>query len=99
MTEMLSQPSEPSAVPQNFEDLPEVPACCQQTIEKLAKCNQMMVCGQCRQIIKVFDEITPFKHFVRFCESRNRVFIKGAHRSSHGYLYVVIYPSFHGANR
>lgn len=69
--------------------------CCHQTIDKLAKCNQMMVCPQCRQIIKVFSDDSAYRNFVKFCESRGRMVQKGVHDN----LQVVVYPSFHSSNR
>jgi hypothetical protein len=69
--------------------------CCHQTIEKLSKCNEMMVCPNCRQIIKVFADEMAYRNFVRFCESRGRIIQKG----SHGTLSVITYQSFHAANR
>jgi hypothetical protein len=46
--------------------------CCENTVQLHAKHNQMMVCNECKQIIKCFKEEKPLRAYLKFCESRHR---------------------------
>ena len=69
--------------------------CCHKTMDLLAKNNPMMVCQDCKQMIKVFRSEPPFTNFVRFCHSRHRTIIAGKYRD----LWVVTYQAFNSYGR
>ena len=46
--------------------------CCRATIEKHASHNPMLVCPDCRKMIKCYQEYTAFKRYVQFCLSQGR---------------------------
>lgn len=50
----------------------ELSPCCVQTIEKEIALNSMMMCADCRRMIKGFLSERSFSHFVAFCKSRKR---------------------------
>ena len=54
-----------------FENIP-LTACCENTVQLHAKHNEMMVCNECKQIIKCFKEEKPLRAYLKFCESRHR---------------------------
>ena len=58
-----------------LEDNPELLECCRRTIVMHAKNNPMMVCGECKKIIKVFDNDKAYRNYQRFCQSRHRRFL------------------------
>ncbi len=67
---------EPSRVaPESGEDVPELFDCCKRTIHLHAKNNPMMVCAECKKIIKVFDNEKAYLNYQRFCASRHRRFL------------------------
>lgn len=70
-----------------------LPSCCQETIEKLAKNNPMMVCQGCRILIKLFTNPVAFRNYVIFCESRSRR-VKISQIDSY---YVVTYRAYESA--
>jgi hypothetical protein len=46
--------------------------CCKRTIDMHAANNAMMVCSDCKQIIKCFDNERSFRNYQVFCASRHR---------------------------
>lgn len=50
----------------------ELKSCCRETIATHAANNALMVCGDCRQIIKCFSDEKAFRNYRSFCESRSR---------------------------
>lgn len=65
-------------------------SCCESTIEKHAEHNPMMVCSDCKQIIKCFREERPYNNYLTFCRSRHRQISYGQVDG----LYVVIFKSY-----
>lgn len=64
--------------------------CCKKTIEMHAANNPMMVCSDCKQIIKCFDEERPFRNYQRFCASRHRKILA----TQLGERFVVVFKSY-----
>lgn len=62
-------------VQEGGEEAPELFDCCKRTIHLHAKNNPMMVCADCKKIIKVFDNEKAFLNYQRFCASRHRRFL------------------------
>ena len=60
---------------ETLEEGPELLECCRRTIVMHAKNNPMMVCGECKKIIKVFDNEKAYRNYQRFCQSRHRRFL------------------------
>ncbi|MFW7380302.1 MAG: hypothetical protein ACOH5I_15935 [Oligoflexus sp.] len=54
------------------DDRIELLDCCKKTIKQHAANNPMMVCSDCKQIIKCFDDEKAFRNYQRFCASRHR---------------------------
>ena len=46
--------------------------CCKKTIHALANYNPMMVCQECKQLIKCFTNDAAFRKYLTFCKSRGR---------------------------
>ena len=46
--------------------------CCADTIDKEISLNSMVMCPNCKRIIKGFLSKNAFSHYVTFCESRKR---------------------------
>jgi hypothetical protein len=60
------------------QQLPDnIPACCVATIRKHVRHNPMMVCAECKNIIKCFDEERAYQNYVKFCQSRRRPILIG----------------------
>ncbi|MBC7658288.1 MAG: hypothetical protein H7249_01120 [Chitinophagaceae bacterium] len=57
------------------DESPELLECCRRTIQMHAKNNPMMVCSDCKKIIKVFNDDKSYKNYQRFCLSRHRRFL------------------------
>ena len=51
--------------------------CCIRTINEHAINNPMMVCENCKQIVKVFSSESSFRNYSRFCNGRGRIFRQG----------------------
>ncbi len=60
--------------------------CCQQTIAKHAANNPMMVCQDCKHLIKCFRGEAAYRNYITFCNSRKRKIMTG---TMEGYLVVV----------
>ncbi len=46
--------------------------CCVATIKQHVRFNPMMVCSECKNIIKCFTEERAFQNYLTFCRSRRR---------------------------
>jgi hypothetical protein len=55
----------------------QVMPCCVTTIRQHAIHNPMMVCTECKQIIKCFLDEKAFRNYLKFCQSRHRKFTTG----------------------
>lgn len=69
----------------------EASQCCLGTVESHAEINPIMVCGNCRHIIKIFEEERAYKNFLAFCHSRGR----NVKANTVGKYFMVVYKS-HG---
>jgi hypothetical protein len=47
-------------------------SCCVAAARAYAKCNQMVACADCKQILKFFREARPLHNYLKFCESNRR---------------------------
>lgn len=68
----------------------EVRECCKKTIDMHADNNPMMVCSDCKQIIKCFDQEKAFRNYKRFCQSRHRNIIA----TEYAKWWVIIFKSY-----
>jgi hypothetical protein len=75
------------------DDLREIPGCCVVTIHQHARHNPMMVCSECKQIIKCFQDERAFANYLTFCKSRRRPVLTGRVES----LYTVVFRSYETA--
>lgn len=73
----------------------DVPDCCVRTIRQHAKFNPMMVCGECKQIIKCFTDQRAFENYLTFCKSRRRQILRGTVET----LYTVVFRSYETSYR
>lgn len=53
-------------------DSESLTSCCLRTIKIHAKFNEMMVCSECKQIIKCFVDDKALRNYLKFCETRHR---------------------------
>ena len=65
--------------------------CCINTIDSHAEINPIMVCGDCRHIIKCFHDERSYMNFLAFCHSRSR----NVKAIKYDKYFVVVYQS-HG---
>jgi hypothetical protein len=72
------------------EDVVMLLDCCKQTIKMHAANNPMMVCSDCKQIIKCFDDEKAFHNYQRFCASRHRRILA----TSFSDRFVVVFRSY-----
>jgi len=75
---------------QKMEDRIELLDCCKKTIQLHAANNPMMVCSDCKQIIKCFDDEKAFRNYQRFCASRHRRILATSFENRH----VVVFRSY-----
>lgn len=64
--------------------------CCQETILQHAGYNPMMLCPNCKHIIKCFTREDAFRNYVTFCDSRGRETIVGEFNT----YKVVIFKTY-----
>lgn len=64
--------------------------CCKATIKMHAANNPMMVCSDCKQIIKCFDDERAFKNYQRFCASRHRRILATVFENR----FIVVFKSY-----
>ncbi len=55
----------------------EIPGCCVATIRQHVRFNPMMVCSECKNIIKCFSDERAFQNYLTFCRSRRRTVLTG----------------------
>lgn len=60
-----------------FNAFGDITSCCRSTIEQLVRDNPMMVCGECKNIIKCFQDDRSFHNYLTFCKSRRRPVVTG----------------------
>lgn len=58
-------------------DVGDISACCVSTIRQHVQFNPMMVCIDCKHIIKCFKDARSFKNYLTFCKSRRRPVVTG----------------------
>ena len=66
--------------------LQSVQACCRQTVRRHVAHNPMMVCPDCKIMIKCFSDERSFNNYLTFCRSRGRR-VKTA--SDVGFFFVM----------
>ncbi len=54
-----------------------IPGCCVSTISMHVRFNPMMVCADCKNIIKCFDDERAYQNYLKFCQSRRRPILMG----------------------
>ncbi len=64
--------------------------CCREMVDKLAHINPMMVCGECKQIIKTFRDDRAYRNYIKFCNSRNRTYTTGFYSNQ----WLVIFHAY-----
>lgn len=64
--------------------------CCKRTIDMHGENNPMMVCSECKQIIKCFEEEKAFRNYRRFCQSRHRRILSTRYSN----WWVVVFRSY-----
>lgn len=52
--------------------LKNLTSCCRQTVRSHVAHNPMMVCPDCKMMIKCFSDERSFNNYVTFCKSRGR---------------------------
>lgn len=72
------------------DDRIELLECCKNTIKLHAANNPMMVCSECKQIIKCFDDQKAFRNYQRFCASRHRRILA----TSYEERLVIVFRSY-----
>lgn len=55
----------------------DIPSCCVATIKRHVQFNPMMVCAECKNIIKCFLDDKAYDKYLTFCQSRRRPILKG----------------------
>lgn len=63
--------------PVNVGDVGDIAACCVGTIREHVQFNPMMVCIDCKHIIKCFKDRRSFQNYLTFCKSRRRPVVTG----------------------
>ncbi len=64
--------------------------CCAETISLHAVNNPMMVCSECKQLIKCFKEESAFRNYAKFCRSRGRKIVTDFYENYH----VIIFRAY-----
>lgn len=70
-------------------------ACCADTIRQHVKFNPMMVCSECKNIIKCFADERAYQNYLTFCKSRKRPILTGVVEE----YYTVAFRSYDTYNR
>ncbi len=70
-------------------------ACCADTIRQHVKFNPMMVCAECKNIIKCFADERAYQNYLTFCRSRKRPVTTGVVEE----YYTVAFRSYDTYNR
>ncbi|MGE0174744.1 MAG: hypothetical protein AB7T49_18270 [Oligoflexales bacterium] len=64
--------------------------CCKKTVDMHAANNAMMVCSDCKQIIKCFENERSFRNYQVFCASRHRRILA----TNYAQRRIVIFRSY-----
>lgn len=64
--------------------------CCIQTVKLHAAHNPMMMCPECKQIVKCFRDEKTFRNYVKFCKSRHRKISIARHDD----MQIVLYRTY-----
>jgi hypothetical protein len=67
--------------------------CCRRTVQSHVSHNPMMVCPECKLMIKCFNDEKSFNNYVTFCKSRSR---RIKTEIDQGFFFVM-YNSYPGA--
>ena len=67
-----------------------LPECCQREVNKHAANNNMLVCGVCKQTLKIYRDVSSFNQYVKFSNSRGRKILTGLC----GSYWIVSFPSY-----
>ena len=65
-------------------------ACCRETIDRHSAFNNMIVCSQCKQILKCFDDVKAFNNYLTFCISRRREIATSQYKN----FYIISFKSY-----
>ena len=65
-------------------------SCCADTVKLHSTHNPMMMCPECKQIVKCFRDENTFRNYVRFCKSRHRKISIARHDG----MQIVMYRTF-----
>lgn len=68
-----------------------IEACCIKTIEELVINNPMMVCTECKQLIKCYRDGADFLNYIKFCESRKRPVTTGKVLN----FYTIVFNTYY----
>ena len=93
MTDALHNPDvnqTPAASGYGADDTRQVSSCCLRVVDALSHINTMMVCSDCKQIIKTFREEKSYRNYLKFCQGRSRVIHTGYYKGQH----LVVYHSY-----
>lgn len=74
----------------NVDDVSHINPCCLRIFESLAHINTMMVCSDCKQILKTFREEKAYRNYLKFCQGRSRVVNTGFYKDQ----WIVVYHSY-----
>lgn len=88
-SETGSSTSTPAPTSVYINDREPLSACCKDTIDMHAANNPMMVCAECKQIIKYFDDERAFRNYCAFCVSRHRPIQAAKYKD----IFVVVFRS------
>jgi hypothetical protein len=47
-------------------------SCCVRSARAFARFNQMVACGDCKQVLKFFREARPLQNYLKFCQTSQR---------------------------
>jgi hypothetical protein len=90
-----SEPSEAPPSPSGNAPPREIAACCIATIHEHVSCNPMMVCPECKNIIKCFKDERAYDNYLKFCRSRRRPIVT----AQVGEYWTVAFRSYDTYNR
>jgi hypothetical protein len=86
-------PAAPAAAPAGSAEA--IPPCCVATIGQHVRFNPMMVCAECKNIIKCFQEERDYANYIKFCRSRRRPVLTGQVQS----YWTVAFRSYDRGRR
>lgn len=80
---------QPAEAPKGAPDK-ELRSCCKATVDLHGENNPMMVCSDCKQIIKCFDNERAYRNYQRFCHSRHRSIVA----TYYSKWWVIVFRSY-----